>query len=163
MCPRSLIIPAGALLLAAGLIMSGCAGQTAVTKPGAPGSEDVAPAVSSRELFMEKCSHCHQAMQAYSVVEERERWIKLVATMATKNLNWIDTGEMRVIINYHDEHHQVAVDLFQGKCGECHQLDRLSLLEKTSAQWRTMIKFMGTRSTGGLNEDETEMLYFLLA
>ncbi|GAF85637.1 unnamed protein product [marine sediment metagenome] len=111
---------------------------------------------------MEKCSHCHEAMQAYPVVEDRKRWIKLVASMATKDLHWIDTGEMRTIINYHDEHHQVTVDLFQGKCGECHQLDMLNRLEKTSTQWRTMIKFMGTRSSGGLNEDETEMIYFLL-
>jgi len=148
-----MFIPIGAAIL----MLSGCAQQSAGIPPGQP--EATVSSHSPRELFMEKCSRCHEARKAYAVVDEREKWIKLVAAMATKDLGWINTDQMRTIISYHEEHPGVLSETFDRKCGSCHHWDTLRPLEKSASQWRTMINFMGNRSPGGLDRDEAEILF----
>ena len=139
------------------LALSGCAQQSAGPAPGPP--EVVAEPVSPREMFVKKCFHCHEVHKAYPVVGQREKWIKLVAAMATKDLGWIDTDRMRIIISYYEEHPGVVSEVFGRKCGSCHVWDNLCRLDKTASQWKTMVNFMGHRSPGGLNKDEAEMLF----
>lgn len=143
----------------AGLLMFACAASDMEIRQE---PEVVVMPPSPRELFLEKCSRCHESGRGYSIIGNREQWIKKVASMSAKDFNWISTNEMQNIISYYDDHTGFAEALFNQKCSVCHRREDLVKLEKSDAQWRTMITFMGKRSVDGLDKDETEVILILL-
>jgi hypothetical protein len=109
-----------------------------------------------------KCSRCHAAGRVYSFMNARDHWMKTVAAMSARDTSWIKAADTRIIIAYFDDHPATAAAVFARKCGECHQLNSLRLMQKTPAQWKTMVNFMGGRSKPPPTADEAEILCQML-
>lgn len=144
--------------LLAVLLLAGCAADGRQAVPAEP---KVAPVPQTpRDVFLSRCSRCHEASRAYAVVGQKDRWIKTAAAMAARDLRWIDTPRLKVLAAYPDEHPRVVGELFSRRCGGCHQAAGLRKLGKTPSQWKTMISFMAGRSGQALSKDEYEMLFW---
>ncbi len=150
-----------ALLVTAGLTaLTACVpgSPTPPTASPSPAARKPAPA-TPRDAFLVKCSKCHEAERAYAEMGGKNTWPRLVAEMALKDPAWLTGDDVRMIIAYREAHAVHVENLFRAKCGSCHQsLAEMRKADKSSAQWKTMVNFMGQRSPGGLTREEAEAL-----
>ncbi len=142
------------------LLFGACTAPIAPVKPPPP-TPVPAPSkpLTSRESFQIKCAKCHDLVITYAALDKKEHWTNTVAAMAAKDLSWINASQMKTIVAYFEEHAAVVADLFNRRCASCHQWGKLRQLERSTTQWKTMIKYMGTRSGQALTKDETEILF----
>jgi mono/diheme cytochrome c family protein len=139
----------------AGRVSPGAAAPSVAAKPV------VAEVRTPRDIFLARCSKCHDAERGYAGIEGKESWSRLVERMAAKDPAWLPAGDVRSVIAYREVHSAHVGNLFRAKCGPCHQsLAEMRKTDKSPAQWRTMINFMGKRSPEGLSREEAEAIFW---
>ena len=116
------------------------------------------PSADLREIFLEKCSRCHEPERSYSVINDYRAWVLTVARMSIKDRHWIAPEDVKHIIAYHGSYRAEGVALFDERCGECHTREKLGSLGKSAGQWRTWIRFMAQRHGREVTDEECELL-----
>lgn len=132
------------------------------------------------EIFQEKCQKCHpgQAFLAQRLSGEQAR--ALIKRMQQKAGNTIEDQDIEVIVRYHAQAQQTALEnnlqgiyrqilvdqpgmqkglaLFLEKCSSCHQPGRALAMLKDSGTWAQTIKRMQSYSKGAISDREAKEL-----
>ena len=116
------------------------------------------PSADLREIFLEKCSRCHEPERAYTVIVERKEWTVTVARMAVKDRAWMAAADVKRIIAYQADYPAVQQAVFDKKCGSCHKWDEIRGFEMGDSQLRLYINFMSQRHGGEITMEECELL-----
>ena len=124
----------------------------------ADGEEGVSSARASRDIFLGKCSHCHEPERGYAVIGARKEWAVTVARMAVKDRDWIPAADVKRLIAYQEDYRPVQQAVFEKKCGRCHKWDEVRAFEMGSSQLRLYINFMSQRHGGEITMEECELL-----
>jgi len=113
---------------------------------------------TSRDLFLEKCSRCHEEERAYDIISHRLNWMRTVASMAVKNRSWMPPEAVEDILHYRTYYPIHMRALFQHRCGECHGLDELRRRPRSAGQWQTLITYMSKRWGLDVTDEERALL-----
>jgi hypothetical protein len=138
----------------------------AALEPEPPPVAAVKPAESltpSRTLVETKCSRCHGLECVYAKIGDPGVWVKTVVTMSGKNREWIPRDEMKALISYRRHHPEYVEILFDGTCGSCHRWEEMKAMEKTGAQWKTLVNYMAGRCGTDLKDHERAAITYALA
>jgi len=135
-----------------------CLLLTAGSLTAAEEEEGVPSAGESRNIFLEKCSRCHEPERAYTVIVERKEWTVTVARMAVKDRAWMAAADVKRIIAYQADYPAVQQAVFDKKCGSCHKWDEIRGFEMGDSQLRLYINFMSQRHGGEITMEECELL-----
>lgn len=124
----------------------------------ADGEEGVSSARASRNLFLDKCSYCHEPERGYAVITGRKEWAVTVARMAVKDRAWIPASDVKRLLAYQADYPAVQQAVFGKKCGRCHKWDEVRAFEMGSSQLRLYINFMSQRHGSEITMEECELL-----
>lgn len=131
---------------------------TAGSPTAADDEEEASSARDSRNIFLEKCSHCHEPERAYALIDGRKEWTVTVARMAVKDRAWMPAADVKRIIAYQSDYPATQQAMFEEKCGRCHKWDEVRGFEMGDSQLRLYINFMSQRHGGEITMEECELL-----
>ncbi len=138
------------------LLLLGAAGKVAYSVAD-PVRNNLRP-FNTRDIFLERCSRCHEPEKAYGAIGNKPAWSRTVASMAIRDRSWIPPDDVRMILDYQDYYRTHTRLIFQQHCGGCHAPGEIARGGRSESQWRTIITYMANRRGSGITSEERELL-----
>ncbi|OHB24684.1 MAG: hypothetical protein A2X84_08750 [Desulfuromonadaceae bacterium GWC2_58_13] len=110
------------------------------------------------ELFVEKCSDCHDPTRALTVFKPPELWSQTVKRMQYYSKGAITDLEARELVDFHVTRQQQELDAFQGTCSRCHDQERINNRSLSEQQWLETIKRMQQKAPDFISDEKVNLI-----
>jgi mono/diheme cytochrome c family protein len=110
------------------------------------------------ELFVTKCSTCHNIARALSVVKDQEVWEQTIRRMQHYSKGMITDAEVMELVNFHVDRQQKEIDTFQETCTSCHDDERINSRSMSEEQWLATIRRMQQKAPELITDEKVNLL-----
>jgi len=110
------------------------------------------------ELFLEKCSSCHNPARALSVIKDPEVWAETIKRMQFYSKGAITDQEARELVDFHVARQQKEIDTFRQTCTKCHDDNRINSRSMSEEQWIATIKRMQKKAPELITDEKVNLL-----
>jgi|GEM_PF-2372828 len=110
------------------------------------------------ELFRKKCTACHEAERALSVLKDPEAWRRTIRRMQSYSKGEITDRDVRELVNFHVTVQQREVETFRQTCTKCHSDARINSRSMSEAQWLATIKRMQRKAPELITDAKVDIL-----
>jgi len=114
-------------------------------------AEEKAVQSSPYEIFLNKCTKCHDKEQALKRHESKTYWIDVVRRMTMEHGVKVSSEESDAIVKMLAEPDR---KVFEDKCSKCHPLDRISSYHETDGKAKEVTEKMSKKDGANISEDE---------
>ena len=110
------------------------------------------------ELFIQKCSSCHNPARALSVIKDPEVWAQTIKRMQQYSKGAITDLEAKELVDFHVARQQKEIDTFQQTCTKCHNDNRIRSRSMSEEQWLETIKRMQKKAPELISDEKVNLL-----
>lgn len=110
------------------------------------------------QLFLEKCSSCHNPARALSVIEDPEVWAETIKRMQFYSKGAITDQEARDLVDFHVARQQKEIDTFRQTCTKCHDDSRINSRSMSEEEWIATIKRMQKKAPELITDEKVNLL-----
>ena len=110
------------------------------------------------ELFMKKCSSCHQADRALTTMKDPKIWAQTIRRMQSYSKGEITDLEAKELVDFHVTVQQRELDAFNETCTNCHDEKRINSQSKSEEQWLETIKRMQQKAPELISDEKVNLL-----
>lgn len=114
--------------------------------------------ISPREMFLEKCSSCHQPARALGLFKDPGVWAKTIKRMQYYSVGKITDAEVDILVEFLVTEQQREQDFFQETCTKCHDLERINSRSMSDEQWLETIKRMQLKAPAQISAENINLL-----
>lgn len=114
-------------------------------------AEEKTVQASPYELFLNKCTKCHDKEQALKKHESRTYWIDVVKRMKMEHGVKVTDEESDAIVKMLGDPDR---KVFEEKCSKCHALDRVSSYHETDGKAKEVTEKMSKKTGANISDDE---------
>ena len=109
-------------------------------------------------LFLDKCSSCHQANRALSVIKDPMVWDMTIKRMQNYSKGSISDLDAQEIVDFHVTQQQKEIDNFKETCTKCHDDERINKRSMSEDQWLETIKRMQKKAPELITDEKVILL-----
>ncbi len=110
------------------------------------------------ELFRKKCTTCHQASRALSVIKDPKAWEQTIRRMQSYSNGAITDSDVKNLVDFHVTVQRREVETFRQTCTKCHSDARINSRSMSEAQWLATIKRMQQKAPELITDAKVEIL-----
>ena len=110
------------------------------------------------ELFLQKCSSCHNPERALSVIKDPEVWTQTVKRMQQYSKGEISDSDAEKLVDFHVNRQQEEINTFQETCTKCHNDDRINSRSMSEEQWLATIRRMQQKAPELISDEKVNLL-----
>jgi mono/diheme cytochrome c family protein len=110
------------------------------------------------ELFVEKCSSCHNPARALAVIKDPEVWAQTIKRMQQYSKGAISDREARELVDFHVTRQQKEINTFQETCTKCHDDKRINSRSLSEEQWLETIRRMQKKAPELIPDEKVNLL-----
>jgi mono/diheme cytochrome c family protein len=110
------------------------------------------------ELFLKKCSSCHNPSRALTVIKDPEVWAETIKRMQHYSKGEITDQEAEELVNFHVARQQEEITTFQETCTKCHTDKRIISRSLSEEQWIETIKRMQKKAPKLITDEKVNLL-----
>jgi cytochrome c5 len=122
------------------------------------GRDDQSTRKRGMELFVEKCSACHNPARALSVIQDPDVWAQTIKRMQHYSIGAISDLEARELVDFHVTQQQKEINAFQETCTKCHDEKRINNRSMSEEQWLATIKRMQQKAPELISDEKINLL-----
>lgn len=144
-------------ILREGLIKSLRSGAR-TTDSNKPSTISPSAATDIVDLFLVKCSECHEPAQALNVFKDDKAWENTIARMRDYSNGFISKAEAEKLIKFHRNKQQREIEVFEKSCTVCHSEERINQRSMSEAEWRAVLRRMQQKKPELITDDKLKIL-----
>jgi cytochrome c5 len=110
------------------------------------------------ELFLEKCSSCHNPARALAVIKDPEVWAQTIKRMQHYSKGAISDLEARELVDFHVARQQKEINAFRETCTKCHDDKRINSRSMSEEQWLETIRRMQKKAPELITDEKVNLL-----
>jgi cytochrome c5 len=110
------------------------------------------------ELFLEKCSSCHNPARALAAIKDPEVWAQTIKRMQHYSKGAITDVEAQELVNFHVARQQKEINTFQDTCTKCHDDKRINSRSMSEEQWLETIRRMQQKAPELITDEKVNLL-----
>ena len=110
------------------------------------------------ELFREKCTACHEASRALSVVKDPEAWARTIRRMQSYSNGEISDQDVSDLVDFHVSVQMREIETFRQTCTKCHDDTRINNRSLSEEQWLATIRRMQQKAPELITDEKVEIL-----
>jgi cytochrome c5 len=109
-------------------------------------------------LFRKKCTACHEASRALSVIKDPEAWEQTIRRMQSYSKGAITDLDVKDLVDFHVSVQRREIDTFRQTCTKCHDDARINSRSMSEEQWLATIKRMQQKAPELITDEKVDIL-----
>lgn len=110
------------------------------------------------EVFVEKCSACHNLERALAAEKDEDAWRRTIAIMSGKRGSPLKPNDVEALVRLHVERQKTEQEVFRQDCAKCHPAERALEKIMTKNEWRDTVKRMAARASAPMSDEEIDLV-----
>ncbi len=116
---------------------------------------------SSRFMFLQVCSQCHEPERGYLVIGDPEEWAAAVWRMAGRvrgHITLSRVSQTSEVLKYGSEYSRYQRAFFEKRCGSCHDWQQIGKLSSGGSGYHDWTKAVSCGEGGWITSEELELI-----
>lgn len=116
---------------------------------------------STRFMFLQVCSQCHEPERGYQVISDPGEWAATVSRMLVRGSGHITlekVSQFAKVVKYSSDYHHYQKAFFEARCARCHDRDLMQALSEGITTWHDRTAALPQDTASWITDEEYELV-----
>ncbi len=125
---------------------------------GGPAVQEQGANAEALNIFVQKCSSCHELERSLEVFKDEQAWKRTINTMQAYSRGYITEDEVESLVRFHVDRQKNELDVFRETCTRCHPEEQVTRRSMSEEEWMQTVKRMQEKTPEIYTEEKIKIL-----